>query len=300
MKKLMLGLLTITLISCGENGGFGGGNGGGRRGDYSTWFGDLNIKNTQFLKSYGLCGNSRNKIKQDLLAYGIFSILTGSLSSRNIINSGLGIAFNRGIIQNCGRIKKVLLSLHSYKQYPPEGSSMLLIEPIAITRWNYSYGNNRRANDFEKLDNYIQVGESKDFAYTPPLILRKDGDTGKTIAEVSSFLWYQRANTDDEPEKLSTNRRLRVKVWRSRENSEYNKDVKIEIKQGSTTIGTSTLRFDEGGYYGSNNHKANPTFKRKVASFVGNLKSQSLLLGLAGGFILLMLAALLMMPKKEN
>lgn len=293
MKKLILGLLTITLIGCGLN---NTNRVGSRSGNDNTWLGELKINNTRFLESYGLCGNTRSNIKRDLIASTTLGLLTGSLSWRNTINNGLGIAFNRGIIHNCGRMKKVLLALYSYQPLLPEGDSILFIEPVAVTRWNYSYGGAQQANDYSKLDNYIQAGTATSGSYTPPLILRQTDNANTTTATVSSYLWHQRANTRESPERLYVNRKLEIKTWRINQSSNSNKDIGIEIKKDGNIIGTSTLRFVQDRYYS----KATPKIKRQVASFLGSLKNQSLLLGLASGLILLIITTLFLLPKKEE
>lgn len=294
MKKIILTLLTLSLIACGNSGTGRGGSSGSNGGD-NVWLGELKVQSTRFLESYNLCGNTSSNIKKDALAYGIVGLLTGTLDWRNTINNGLGIAFNRGIIQNCGRIDKIVLALWSYQPYLPEGESVLFMEPVQITRWNYNYGS-QRANDYQKLDNFIQAGAANSGDAVPRLIFHQTEDQNTTQASVNSHLWYQKEGSRNRAERLQINRRLDIKTWRISSNTQ-NKDIGIEIRQAGTLIGTSTLNFGRGYY-----SQTKPNTQRQVASFISNLKNHSLLLGLATGLIFLIIAAVLIIPRmqKEN
>ncbi|MBE8163425.1 MAG: hypothetical protein HAW63_05510 [Bdellovibrionaceae bacterium] len=299
MQKLILGLLTTTLMACGS-GGWGNGSNGGQGGDDNAWTGDLRVQSTSFLSSYNLCGNTNARVKQDLIGTGIARLLTGSLSWRNTLSDGLGIAFNRGLIQNCGRMKKMLVTMYSYQPYLPEGDSVLYLEPVAQAAWHYSYGPQNNIY-YEKLNSFIQAGRTRSGS-TPPLILKKKSkDTTATSASVSAFLWNQdvdaRGNTQGDLRLSSINRKLKITTWRTDSTSTYDRDIEIKIEQGGRTVGTGTLVFDDQSYY-NQNKTAN---KRQLASLISKIKNQPFLIwGVLCGLILLMITALFLLPKKTK
>lgn len=292
MKKLILGALTIALIACSSD-DINNGSGNGYGTD-NAWVGDLEIASTKFLEDYNFCGNAKANIKRDLIASTVIGIFTGTLSWRNSLNNGLGIAFNRGVIQNCKNIGKVMLSLYSYQPYLPEGDSVLFIEPVAITSWNY-YSSNGWANDYKKIDYFIQAGKLPGGGKESALYLKKSGNL--TTGKVSSYKWYQKADSNSSAKRDNINKKLEIKTWRVNDQSTYNKDIHIEIRKDGNLIGDSVLTFAGNN---SNYSKIRPKIKRQVASFIENLKNQHLLQGIVSGLILLIITALFLLPKKEH
>lgn len=283
MKKWILGLLAINLIACNSDGT--GNSRNSRSIDESYWLGDLKLKNTTLLSRYGLCGNTRARIEQDVVGYGILSLLSGQFDVRNIA----GIAWHRGIIQNCRLIKKIEVAMYSDQPYLPEGWSTLYLEPLKITNWNLSYRGNR-AYSYQKLNEYIKL--ETDF--------RPTEQPNTTEGRGSAFLWYQEAGSEEYGEKLPSNARLTVNTWRTRTDNR-NKDIEIEISLGSNIVGTSTLTYirSDQNYYQSDSGKLSNK-SRKIASFTSSLKNHSLLLGLITTLILLIVATLLLIPKNKK
>lgn len=275
MKKIILGLLSLTLIACGNA---GGGRDGGALGNKNLWLGDLKMNNVELLERYDLCGNTRSRIKQDLVSYGILSFLSGSsLDLRQIT----GIGWNRGIIQNCGLMKKAAISIYSNQPYLPEGDSRVYIEPLRISNYSSRYRGSQ-AYTYRKLANYIKLNAP----------FHETGEINTTKVKGSAYLWYQEPGSGRNGEELSLNREIEVKTWRVSSGS-IDKDIKVEIKMDGNIIGRSTLSFitPNQGY----SQKSNT--KRQVASFISNLQNHSLLLGLATGLVLLIIVALLLLPK---